>query len=107
MRARKGEQLPAERTALIAWRDEKLVEIALWQMQRQHGGRRSAVVGDEQAPAVFDLPPHAGAELRQQEIARVLEPRRDPAFHPDTGDIVIFVDARGTDDEVQHRLSTG
>ena len=59
--------------ALIFRRDEQLVEIALGQMQRQHRREHAAVVGDEKAPAFFDLHRNPRAQLRQQKIAGVLE----------------------------------
>src|ERR1700748_3542387 len=60
MRSREGEQTPTERTALIGGRYEQLVEITFRQVQCEHRGERTGVVGDEQAPAVFDFPRHAG-----------------------------------------------
>src|SRR5216683_38184 len=39
----------------------------------------------------------ARAQLGQQRLTGILEPGRGPAVHPDAGDLVIFVGARGTD----------
>src|SRR6516165_6961602 len=103
MRSGEGEQPSPERTALKLWCDEKLVEVTFWQMQRQHGSKRAAVVGDEKAPALFDLLRDPGAQRRQQEITRVFEAGRNPALHPDARDLVIFVGAGGADHRWRHR----
>src|ERR1700689_1360629 len=67
-------------------------------MQRQHRGILSAVVGDEQAPALLDLNRNPRPQIRQQEIARLGYSGRAKTVHPDPGDLVIFVGAGGTDD---------
>src|SRR6516165_4893672 len=64
MRSGEGEQPSPERAALILWHDEKLVEVTFRQMQRQHGRERAAVVGDEKAPALFDLLRDSRAQSR-------------------------------------------
>jgi len=61
------------------------------------------IVGDEQAPAVLDLAPDAGAQTGEQEVAGFLQAGRHPAFHPDAGNLVVFVRAGGTDDRILHR----
>src|SRR6202008_3938988 len=104
MRSREGEQLSAERTALIVRRDEQLVEIEFWQMQRQHGGEGATVVGDEQTPTLLDFLRNTGAQFREQEVAGLLQAGRSPALHPDAGDLVIFVCAGRADRGVQYRL---
>jgi hypothetical protein len=48
-----------------------LVEVAVRQMQRQHRRERRAIVGDKQAPALFDLERDAGAQLRHQALVRI------------------------------------
>src|SRR6516162_2192 len=103
MRSGEGEQPSPERAALILWHDEKLVDVTFRQMQRQHGRERAAVVGDEKAPALFDLLRDSGAQFRQQEIACLFQTGRDPALHPDARDLVIFVGAGGADQRWWHR----
>jgi len=49
-------------------------------MQRQHRRKRSAVVGDVEAPALLDLERDARAQLRQQQIAGILETGRGQLF---------------------------
>src|SRR5262249_13850723 len=66
MRSRKGQQLSSQRAALIMRRDEQLIEIELWQIQREHGCQPAAVIGNKQAPASLDLLWDTGAQLRQQ-----------------------------------------
>src|SRR5687767_8186825 len=73
-------------------------------MQRQHRRKLSVIVGDEQAPALLDLERNPRAQLRQQEIAGLLDPRRDPAVHPDPRDRVIFVRQSGADGVRRHRM---
>src|SRR5262252_5474267 len=55
MRSRKGKQSSAQRAALIGRRDEELIEVELFQMQRQHRREPTVIIGDEQAPAILDL----------------------------------------------------
>jgi hypothetical protein len=97
MLSREGEQPAPQALALIFRCHEQLVEIKLRQMQRQHARQRSAIVGDVEAPAFLHLQQDARAQLHQQRLTGILEPRRGPAVHPDARDLVIFVGARGTD----------
>src|SRR5262249_58216254 len=78
--AREGEQFAPKRAALILRRDEDLIELEPWQMQREHGGECAVVVGDIKAPAVLDLLADAGAQIRQQEVAGLGKTGGDPAF---------------------------
>src|SRR5262249_18524364 len=64
MRPRKGEKRSTKRAALISRRYEQLIEIALRQMQGQHGRKGAVIVGDKQGPAPFNLPRDTRAELR-------------------------------------------
>src|SRR5665213_1578741 len=66
-------------------------------MQRQHRRQPPVIVSDKQAPAFLDFLRNARAQFRQQEIAGLFEPGGGPAFHPDKGDLVIFVRLRGAD----------
>src|SRR5712664_474625 len=63
----------------------------------------TAVVGDEQTPALPDLERDACAQLRQQEIAGFRQPGRDPAVHPDACDRVMFVRSGCADSGREHR----
>src|SRR5712672_3661136 len=97
MLSRESEQSSAEVLALIFRGDEQLVDIEFGQMQRQHRRKLPVIVGDKEVPAFLYLERNARAQLRQQEIACRFEAGRSPTVHPDAGDLVIFVDAGGTD----------
>src|SRR3974390_166916 len=72
-------------------------------MQRQHAGNGAVLIGDKKTPALLDLERNARAQFRQQKIAGALEPGRDPAVHPEMGDLVMFVDAGGADHGLHRR----
>ena len=65
MLAGKAEQPPAEAGPLVFRRDKQLIQVAVGQMQCQHRGNPSAIVGDKKRPPLFDLARHTRAQIGQ------------------------------------------
>src|SRR5215475_4739445 len=74
-------------------------------MQRQHPDNRAMIAGDKETPAVVNLSLHARSQVRQEEFTHLRKPGRDPALHPDAGDLVIFLRAGGADHWGHRRCS--